>query len=179
MGDMTRYVALLRGINLGARRPVAMADLRTLVTRLGYTDVATHLRSGNVVLTAPGADADEVAARVRGALRRELDLDVPTVVRAADRLRAAVDANPLDVPDPARFLVLFCSGHLDVDALRGLDPSRLPDERLAVTETEAYTDHREGLRRARAPVLVARHADGVLTGRNWRTVLRLLRMVEG
>ncbi|MEV2277144.1 DUF1697 domain-containing protein [Nocardiopsis sp. NPDC049922] len=176
---MTRYVALLRGINLGTRRRVAMADLRTLVTGLGYTDVATHLQSGNVVLTAPGADADDVAARVHDAIRRELGLDVPTVVRAADRLRAAVDANPLDVPDPARFLVLFCSGGLDVDALRGLDLSHLPDERLAVTATEAYTDHREGLRKARVPDIVARHADGVLTGRNWRTVLRLLEMVEG
>ncbi|MCY9784627.1 DUF1697 domain-containing protein [Nocardiopsis sp. EMB25] len=179
MAYMTRYVALLRGINLGAHRRIAMADLRALAADLGYTDVATHLQSGNVVLSAPDEDPAHVAERIRDAIHRETGMDVPTVVRTADRLRAAVAANPLDVPDPARFLVLFCSGSLDVAGLRALDLSDLPEERLAVTATEAYTDHRRGVRHAKVPDIVARHADGFLTGRNWRTVLRLVEMAKG
>jgi len=59
---MTRYVALLRGINVGAAKQVGMADLKNLVVGLGYTDVKTHLRSGNVLLTADRTSADKLAA---------------------------------------------------------------------------------------------------------------------
>jgi uncharacterized protein (DUF1697 family) len=179
MVGMTRYVALLRGINLGAHRRVAMADLRSLLAGLGYGDVATHLRSGNAVFSAEGTRPEAVARRVREAVDAELGLDVPTVVRTAGQLRAAVEANPLPVPDPARFLVLFCSGAVDAAGLAALDPSAHPRERMAVVGDQVYTRHELGLRHARLPDLVARHVDGTVTGRNWRTVLRLLEMAEG
>ncbi|PDP87736.1 hypothetical protein CQJ94_10245 [Glycomyces fuscus] len=179
MADMTRYVALLRGINLGAHRRVAMADLRSLLGGLGYADVATHLRSGNAVFTAEGTRPDAVARRVRDAIDTELGLDVPTVVRTSGQLRAAVDANPLPVRDPAKFLVLFCSGAVDTAGLAALDPSAYPEESMAVVGDQVYTHHELGLRHARLPDLVARHVDGTVTGRNWRTVLRLLEMAGG
>ncbi|HEU5420497.1 MAG TPA: DUF1697 domain-containing protein, partial [Streptosporangiaceae bacterium] len=50
---MPRYAALLRGINVGGRNKVAMADLREIVESLGHTDVATYIQSGNVVFTSP------------------------------------------------------------------------------------------------------------------------------
>lgn len=176
---MTRYVALLRGINVGGHRRVAMADLRTLLDGLGYADVATHLRSGNAVFTAGEADPGAVAETIRAAIGSELALDVPTVVRTAGRLRSAVAANPLEVVDPAMFLVLFCSTIPNDEVLAGIDLSRYPRERVAVVEDQFYTAHEQGLRYARLPDLLARRVDGVTTGRNWRTVLRLLEMAEG
>src|SRR5690606_1237349 len=59
---MVRYVALLQGINVGKTKRVAMSDLKALVEKLGYTDVRTHLNSGNVVFTSPEKRAnDEIA----------------------------------------------------------------------------------------------------------------------
>ncbi|MGW5876945.1 DUF1697 domain-containing protein [Nocardiopsis terrae] len=179
---MTRYIVLLRGINVGGHRKVPMADLRSLLTGLGYTDVATYIQSGNAVLTAPetGPPApDGVAARVRAAIAAELGLDVPTVVRTRDRLRATVAENPLEVPDPARFLVLFSSSPIDPRVLAAVDPAGYPDEHLALGPDAAYTRHERGIRYARYPDLLVNRISGTVTARNWRTVLRLLEMAEG
>ncbi len=172
------YVVLLRGVNVGKHNRIAMADLRGLLGDLGYRDAATHLQSGNAVVASGDEGPEAVAAAVGAGLRERFGLEVPVVVRTAEALGAAVEANPLEVVDPSRFLVLFCSGTLDTAALSALDPAEYPRERLASTATEAYTVHEEGLRFARLPDVVARHADGFVTGRNWRTVLRLAEMAR-
>ncbi len=92
-------------------------------------------------------------------------------MRTAGQPGAAVDANPLPVPDPAKFLVLFCSGRVDTDGLSELTPS--PRERVAVVGDQVYTHHGQGIRYARVPDLVSGYVDGTVTDRNWRTVLRL------
>jgi uncharacterized protein (DUF1697 family) len=85
MAGKTRQIALLRGINLGSRRRVAMADLRELVSRLGYEDVRTHLQSGNVVLTA-GETPRALGRKLELEIERVLGLDVQVVVRTRDEL---------------------------------------------------------------------------------------------
>jgi uncharacterized protein (DUF1697 family) len=64
---MTRYVALLRAVNLGSHKKIGMPALRELLTDLGYADVETYLQSGNAVLTAPGRDAGQVADEIEAA----------------------------------------------------------------------------------------------------------------
>lgn len=178
---MTRYVVFLRGINVGGHRRLPMADLRDLLTGLGYTDTATYIQSGNAVLDAGTDDGEAVAAAVSAAIRERFDLDVPTAVRSAERMRAVVADNPLEVHDPARFLVLFGTAPFDTAALRALDLTAYPRERLAVTRTEAYVSDggRGGIRFAKLPDVVARHTAGTVTARNWRTVLRMLELAQG
>ncbi|MEU3018542.1 MULTISPECIES: DUF1697 domain-containing protein [unclassified Nocardiopsis] len=179
MAGMTRHIVLLRGINVGGHRKVAMADLRDLLSGLGYTDVATYIQSGNAVLTSSESDPGAVGAAVRSALRDRFDLDVPVVTRTLDQLRAAVAANTLTVGDPSAFMVLFCSEPVDTAALAAIDPATHPREEMVVTATEVFTHHELGVRAARLPAVVARNCPGEVTARNWRTVLRLLEMAEG
>jgi hypothetical protein len=91
---MTRSVLLLRGINVGKAHRIAMADLRALLEAEGHADVRTLLQSGNVVLGAQ-LPAEELAASVEQALERRFGFLVPTVVRTADQLLAAVARDPL------------------------------------------------------------------------------------
>ena len=67
---MARYAALLRGINVGGRNKVAMADLRELASALGHADVATYIQSGNLVFSSaepdPAALADELEREIAG-----------------------------------------------------------------------------------------------------------------
>ncbi|WP_049577087.1 DUF1697 domain-containing protein [Nocardiopsis sp. SBT366] len=179
MAGMTRHIVLLRGINVGGHRKVAMADLRALLTGLGYADVATYIQSGNAVLTSAEPDPEVVGATVRAALLERFGLDVAVVTRTLDQLRAAVAANPLTVENPSAFMVLFCSEPVDTAALRAIDPATHPRERIAVTPTEVFTHHELGVREARLPAVVARNCPGEVTARNWRTVLRLVEMAEG
>src|SRR5580704_6241838 len=98
------HVALLRGINLGGRNKVAMADLRALVTELGHADVSTYIQSGNVLFSAPGdADAVALALAMTEAIAAKLGVTSPVVVLTRDELAAVVAANPFpDEPDPKR-----------------------------------------------------------------------------
>lgn len=163
---MTRWIALLRGINLGARNRVSMPDLRAELTARGHADVATVVQSGNVVLSADTTEA-RLAADLRAVVAERFDVDTPVVVRSSAQLAAVVRDNPLPVVDGKRFQVLFFVER--VDATRVED---IGDERAVVRGREVYCWHPDGLQRSK----LARRLDGlpgVATARNWNTILKL------
>src|SRR4051794_2079191 len=100
-----RYVALLRGINVNPRTRVAMADLRAMLEKLGYTGVRTHLQSGNAVFTTDKRPPGQIAAAIEQRIADDLGMAVAVIVRTAGELRAVVEGNPLEVRDPAKFAV--------------------------------------------------------------------------
>src|SRR3954452_10411409 len=117
---MARLVALLRGINLGAKRRIAMADLRALLEDLGYTEVRTVLASGNAIFTGPKKDARK---RLEAALQERFAMPDDVVVRTMDELQAVIDAAPFgdDVPAPPRYFVAFLDRPPDTSRLDGQD----------------------------------------------------------
>ena len=117
---MARLVALLRGINLGSKRRIAMADLRDLMADLGYEDVRTVLASGNVVFTGTRKGARE---KLEKALQQRFDLKIDVVVKTMAELQAIVDADPFagEVENPTRYFVVFLDGAPKTDSLDGED----------------------------------------------------------
>ncbi len=97
---MPRFVVLLRGINVGKAKRIAMADLRSLLADAGYSDIRTVLNSGNAVVTGPDEPPAEHARRIESAITGRTGLDVRTLVLTAGQLRTIVDAHPFaDVAD--------------------------------------------------------------------------------
>lgn len=86
---MARLVVLLRGINVGKAKRIAMADLRTLLADAGYADVRTHLNSGNAVVTG-----EPDPARIEAAITAQTGLDVRAVVLEGAELQAILDGHP-------------------------------------------------------------------------------------
>ncbi|MFL6124567.1 DUF1697 domain-containing protein [Actinophytocola sp.] len=168
------HVVLLRGINLGPKRRVAMADLRAWLTELGYTDVRTLLQSGNaVVRTDKGPD--EVREEVEAALAEGAGFTVDCVLRTAPELRAVVDADPLGdvVTDPSRYVVSF----LDVPGRwPEIDPAEYEPERVHLAEREAYFWLPNGQLKSRILAAFPPRKGEVATVRNWNTVTKLLAM---
>ena len=91
---MTRFVALLRGINVGGHRKVPMARLREVLGEAGFADVATYLQSGNAVVTAPDTDPQAVASHIEQAIAAAFGFDVDVLVRSGAELDAVIAANP-------------------------------------------------------------------------------------
>ena len=160
---MARLVALLRGINLGSKRRVAMADLRALLSELGYTDVRTVLASGNAVLTGPKAKARE---KLEAGLDERFDMKIDVVLRTMDELQAVVDADPFgdEVTNATRYFVVFLDAKPDAAKLRALDRRGLrarqarrerPRAVRVVSGRHAEQPADEGARQARA----GRHRD--------------------
>lgn len=174
MAAFSRYVALLRGVNVGGAKRVPMADWRAQLEQLGYTDVATLLNSGNAVFSAARGSAQRHAAQIATALRTQLGVDVPVIVKSAAELEAIVAANPIaDAPDASRLLIVFAP---DAAALAGLAPIGAlvaAPERFEIGRHAAYLHCPQGILKSRAgEALLGRAGRGVTT-RNWATTLKL------
>ncbi|HEV2088220.1 MAG TPA: DUF1697 domain-containing protein [Cryptosporangiaceae bacterium] len=177
---MGRYVALLRGINVGRNKRVAMADLRALLGGLGYTDVRTLLQSGNAVFGATGKP-DAVARQIEKAIQDELGLDVRCLVRTDDELRAVVDGNPFgDVAtDGTKLQALFLSAPPDPKLLRAHDPTALAPDEIRLGDRVIYQWCPDGFLAA-PPVgtFAEKHLGVTVTARNWNTVGKLATMLD-
>lgn len=171
---MTRYVALLRAVNLGEHKKLAMPALRDLLGGLGYADVATYLQSGNAVFTTAEADASRVAADIEERLEAELGLSTEVVLRTAGELRGVVERNPMEVGDPAKYTVWFLLEPPAPTWLDGLDVASFAPEEMRAGRLEIYLNLPNGIGRAKLPVALGRRLKVPATMRNWRTVTSLL-----
>lgn len=178
---MTRYVALLRAVNVGGHRAVPMARLRELAGELGYGEVATYVQSGNLVLSS-SATARAVAAALSAALHREFGFAVDVMVRRRSQLAAIVAADVFGgvADDDAKRAVGFLARPPAAKAINALDPDEFLPERFAVAGSELHLWCPKGLGRSKLAAAPWHRRLGVpLTVRNWRTVTKLLAMLEG
>ncbi|HLK46432.1 MAG TPA: DUF1697 domain-containing protein, partial [Acidimicrobiales bacterium] len=169
-GPLTRYVALLRGVNVGGANRLAMADLRALVEGLGFERVETFIQSGNVLFDAPGR-VDP--ARLEQALADRSGLAVDVLVRSSAQLAAVLDANPFAGRDPATLHVAFLAQPLAASVEAGLERDRFLPEEFALAAGELYLCLPKGMGRAKLPAYLGRALGVPMTVRNWRTVCRL------
>ena len=143
------HVALLRAVNVGGRNRVAMAQLRELLSGLGYGDVRTHLQSGNAVFTAAETLTGAGGAPDRRCAESELGLAARVLVRTRAQLQRVVAENPLlDVADDhARLLVVFLSGEFDRAAVSELAPADLEPDVFALASGRSTRSTRTCMRR--------------------------------
>lgn len=180
--SMARYVALLRGINVGGNKKVPMAQLRELMEGLGYTDVATLLQSGNAVFTSKEKNPARVATQLEAAIAREFGFEVAVVIRTRDELAEVIKANPLPGAQeaPSKFLVTFLSGAPDPKRFEQIDPAAyLPDE-FRLVGREIYARFPNGVGNSKLATVLGGTRLGVTpTARNWSTVTKLLELADG
>ncbi len=157
------HVALLRGVNVGSARRVAMPALRTELERRGAQDVRTYLQSGNAVFTG---GEDDPAGLVREALAA-LGVDGDVLVREGPDLAALVARNPWPerVDEPTKLNVGFLSAPGEGTVTRAG-----PEEEVRFDGSEVWLWYGAGQGRSRLALDVG---DRIVTVRNWRTVTAL------
>jgi len=177
---MARQVALLRGINLGSRNRIAMAELRAALEAAGFGDVSTYVQSGNVVLSS-GAKPQAVARAVAAAIAERFGLDIAVVVRTRAELAAVVRNDPFGhaVDEPKRFQVTFLDAPLSREVAAKVEATAVGGERVVVAKREVYAWHPAGVGRSKLATLLAGRSLGVTaTARNWTTVTTLLELAS-
>ena len=175
---MARHVLLLRGVNLGPKRRLPMAELRSVLEGGGYTGVATYVQSGNVVLDADGAP-DDVAAQVATLIEQHFGFDVPILARSETELAAVVSHDPIAgaAADPKHYQVTFLTAEPAAEAIARLQSRVVETEQLATAGREIYSWHPDGIARSKlAAGLSAKQLGAGATARNWTTVTTLLSM---
>jgi uncharacterized protein (DUF1697 family) len=182
---MPRYVALLRGINVGGHNKVAMADLRDMAAALGHTDVATYIQSGNVVFTSAQTDTASMAHALEREIADRLGVRPAVVVVSGAELAQVMADNPFpgEIDNKALHAV-FCRdeidsgdvGHVAAAAQRARDAGSR-DEAVVVGRT-LYLRTPDGMGRSDLAARLARsRVQNAGTARNWATVTKLMAML--
>ena len=124
---MASHVALLRGINVGGKNKVPMAELREVVTSLGHTGVTTYIQSGNVLFTTEETDTPELASALEAAITGKFGINSPVVVLSRDELAGILSRNPYPTDEPKKVHVVFL----------GAEPSQELLDRIRAVESAA------------------------------------------
>jgi len=175
---VTTYIALLKGINVGGNRRIAMADLKAALGEAGFENVRTVLASGNVVLEAPSTDAAELERRLETALADALEVTTDFMVRDADEWSAMIAANPFpDIAErePGRLLVLVMKTRPDLAKAEAYLATYDGPERVEFVGREVFIHYPGGQGASR--LAITRFGNG--TGRNWSTVMKLAKLAGG
>jgi uncharacterized protein (DUF1697 family) len=171
---MTMRIALLRGVNVGGNKKVAMADLKAMVEALGFSDVKTLLQSGNVVFRAGDETEAALEAHLEAETERRLGLKTSYLVRDAAQWRAIIDACPFPNEAPSRTLVTVGRTAMPAEAIDAVRAVLLPHEKVEAVERQVYAYFGEGMGQSKAAEALNRKAvKAVATGRNWNTVLKI------
>ncbi len=179
---MLRYVALLRGINVGGKNMLPMQDIVAIFRHAGCADVTTFIQSGNVLFSA-GRDAENsLPNQVSQHIEDSFGYRIPVVLRNLNEMRKAVASNPFLAPgaDPKSLYVYFLRDQPTAEAASLLDPERSVPDTFAVRGREIYLNLPNGMARTKLTnAWFDSKLKTVSTARNWNTTQKLLELLEG
>jgi uncharacterized protein (DUF1697 family) len=180
---MTVHIALLRAVNVGGRS-LAMADLRTMLTDLGYENPRTLLQSGNAVFTAKSKPSvSTLEAKLEAEAQRRFGIGISFMLRTSAEWDAIIARNPFTgaaKTDPAHLLLMALKSAPAAAAIKALRDDYKGPETIHVTGRNAYLIYPEGIGRSKLTNMLIERKLGVAgTGRNWNTVLKLAALAAG
>jgi uncharacterized protein (DUF1697 family) len=191
---MASHVALLRGINVGGRNKVPMADLREVVTSLGHTGVTTYIQSGNVLFSTADTDTAKLAAALESAIGERFGIWASVVVLSRDQLAEVLAGNPYpDEPNPKLVHVVFLNAEPPEDLLARIaaaesaaaakgsrDTVQAAGRALFVHTPDGYgnSDLAQAVFRIISAPATQKKQDLAATARNWATATKLLSLCE-
>ena len=176
---MTVYVALFRGINVGGKHILPMQDLRDQLAELGCEDVQTYIQSGNAVFSSVG-NATELSGEIRDAIEAQFGFAPQILLLTVERFVTIASANPYPEAEATpKFLHVWFltekAGNPDIDAMNSI---RAENERFTLTGDALYLHAPDGVGRSRLAAKIDRHLGVSTTARNWRTVGKLIDLIE-
>jgi uncharacterized protein (DUF1697 family) len=179
---MTTYIALLRGINVGGHKPVAMADLRDLLTELGFVKARSLLQSGNLVFRSDRRTGANLEGLLEAETEKRLGHRTDFLVRSAEEWDGVITHNPFGDEaerDPAHLLVMFLKDAPDLKAVEALQTAIIGPEIVRAEGRHAYIVYPAGIGRSRLTnSLIERKLGTRGTGRNWNTVVKLAALAK-
>jgi uncharacterized protein (DUF1697 family) len=162
---MASHVALLRGINVGGRNKVPMADLREVVASLGHTGVTTYIQTGNVLFSTAETDTAKLAGALEAAIEERFGIWASVVVLSRDELAETLAGNPYTgEPNPKLVHVVF---------LNAAPPEDLLD-RIAAAESAATAKGSRDTIQAAGAALFLHTPDGFGTSELAQTLFRVI-----
>jgi uncharacterized protein (DUF1697 family) len=168
---MTRYIALVRAVNVGGTAKLPMAELKAMCSDAGFTRVETYIASGNVVFESKAAAA-KVQAELERRLHANVGKPVGVVIRSAAEMRAVLEANPFPKAEPKYTYAIFLHEAPPADALTSVSGQQ--DEEVRLGKREIYVHYGSGMGRSKLKIPAAKTG----TARNMNTIAKLAEMAS-
>ena len=177
------YVAFLRGVNVGGKKPIRMKQLADILTTAGFRNVSTFIASGNVIFEATAKDPARIAKKMEKHLLNALGYEIKVIIRTVDELRAIIKRNPFKKPKPSPDEMLFVTFFASSPPVKPRLPLRSKTENMevvALTDGAAFIiAQREQTGWFGFPHTFAEKEFKVLTTtRNWTTVVKIVPAAE-
>jgi len=184
---MPRYLALLRGINVGGRNKVAMADLRDVAAAVGLADATTYIQSGNLLFSCDGADTAALADLLEREIASRLNVRPAVVVLSRGELKQVIADNPYpEETNPKCLHAVFHRDEVGPDHVAALaaavQRARATGSRddAAVVGRTLFLRTPDGYGRSELAAQLTRSSAATAgTARNWSTVTKLMDMLDG
>ena len=177
---MSRFVALLRGVNVGGNKGVPMSGLKAVAEGLSLGNPRTLLQSGNLVFSSEGQTVAALEMALERGIQAKLGVETAVCVRTAAEWSALIEANPFPQEakaDPSHLLLVAFKSPPDASGPEKIAAAYQGPEPIAVVREHAFIVYPDGIGRSKlSNALLGRHL-GQGTGRNWNTVLKLQAML--
>lgn len=175
---MTTWIALLRGINVGGKNIIKMADLKRDLESLKLQNVRTYIQSGNVVFNSKSKSASTLKTKILGKIEKQHGFRPPLFLLTCDELRAAIKANPFPsaTEDPKTLHFFFLAKPAKAPDIEAINNAKTQTETYLLTPTIFYLHAPDGIGRSKLAANVEKHLGVTTTARNFRTVEKLKSM---
>jgi uncharacterized protein (DUF1697 family) len=172
-----KYVAFLRGINVGGKNKIKMETLREICAALGFSNVKTYINSGNIIFETGETSDKSLAAKIETAIEKEFSLKIKTIVRTIDEIEEIVANNPFagEFENDKDVHVFFLDEEMPTEKRELLLSNNNENERYAVHNREIFCHLRISvLDSLMGKDYIGKKLKVSATARNWRTVNKIL-----
>jgi uncharacterized protein (DUF1697 family) len=172
-----KYVAFLRGINVGGKNKIKMETLREMFTALGFQGVKTYINSGNVVFETAKTSDNKLAAKIEKAIEKEFSLKIRVMVRTIGEIEDIIKNNPFEgqFENDKDLHVLFLDEELPAEKRELLLSNNNENEMFAVSGREIFCLLRVGFPDSLlGKDYIGKKLKTSATARNWRTVNKII-----
>ena len=172
------WIVLLRGVNVGGNNPLPMKDLKSLLGKSGYTDVATYIQSGNLVLRTNQTSANEISDEIATAIEKHYGFRPGVIAFQASEVAKVIANNPFktSVSEPKTLHAFFLATKPQKANVAALADLKASSESYEVTGKTMYLHAPDGIGRSKLAAKAEKTLGVEASGRNWRTVAKLHEM---
>jgi len=178
---MKKYIALLRGINVGGRRKILMQNLKILLSGLGFENVQTYIQSGNVIFEAKEEDKDLLVQQIQASISNKYGFAVPTIVIEASDYQKIIANNPFinEQVDIKKLYLIFLVEKPNSEAVETFNQLDFALDEYVIKNKVIYIQYENKISESKlSTTIIERKLTVVATARNWRTSMKLLNLIK-
>ena len=179
---MTKFIALLRGINVSGQKQIKMPDLKSLFEESGFQNIETYIQSGNVIFTSKEKLPEKLEQKISLAIKRKFGFDVQIIVLTPEEIEYVLNNNPFlkKKKDTEKLYVTFLSENPSADNIKKLKDVDYSPEEFIMDGSYIYLFVPNGYGNSKLNNNLFESKLKVFgTTRNWKTVNKLFELSKG